>query len=287
MYAAGLVRAAREEHMARGEMSFQELVMASVDAVDAEEASRGKMLALQAIDRQADSPEAWLALSYAERTLGDTRAAVDAANRAVRLDSANALAWSTLADAYAHSGDRHLFEQAIICYDRALTLDQADADSWAGRGTALMGLERFGEALASYDKALSLNPELDYAWGNRQIALLLADSERSHLLGLAFKIAVERLQGRIADRDLEPTVLHAFAGNAAFDADLVMSFAAAAQGMEEGIPLVGGVVSKKDTQAIVQFCEVNLVLARHLRDNWLIEVCEHLLAEKVAAARTR
>jgi tetratricopeptide (TPR) repeat protein len=271
--------------MVYGRVSLEDLLNASMNAVDAGEPSRGKVLALQVIGRQADCLGAWLILSEAERQLGDTQAAVNAAKQALRLDSANAIAWSTLANAYAYSRDRQLFEQAVACYDRALTLDQGDADSWAGRGTMLMALERFGEALASFDKALAINPELDYARANRQIALLRADPARTRLLGLAFKIAVERFDGRIAERDLEPTVLHVFGRNAALDADLVWSFAVIADGMDDGVPLAGGVVSREDSRAIVQFCEVNLVLASHLGDNELVEVCERLLADK-AAART-
>ena len=283
------IRAAREEHMVRGGMSFEELVMASIEAVDAGDPSRGKVLALQAIDRQDDEAEvAWMALSYAERTLGDTKAAVDAANQAVRLAPANALTWSALGDAYAYSTDTHLFKQAITCYDRALAIDQDDADSWHGRGGMLMALGRYRESVVSFDRALALNPEHETAWTNRQIALLGADPARPQLLALAFKIAVERLEGRIAKRDLEPTVLHAFAGNAALDADLVMSFAVIARLMQDAqAPILGMPVSREDFRAIVQFCEVNLVLAHHLGDNELIEGCEHLYAEIAAAARTK
>jgi tetratricopeptide (TPR) repeat protein len=282
------VRAAREEHMVRGGVSFEELVMASIEAVDAGEPGRGKVLALQAIDRQDNQAEgAWVALSYAERALGDTKAAVDAANQAVRLGPANALTWTVLGDAYAHSTDTHLFEQAITCYDRALALDQDDADSWDSRGVMLMALGRYRESVASFDRALALNPEHEAAWTNRQIALLGADPVRPPLLALAFKIAGERLKGRIAKRDLEPTVLHAFGGNAALDADLVMSFAVIARLMQEvQAPILGMPVSREDVRAIVQFCEVNLVLARHLGDNELIEGCERLYAEIAAAART-
>jgi tetratricopeptide (TPR) repeat protein len=269
-------------------MNFEELVMASIEAVDAGDPSRGKALALQAIDRQDDRAEAaWAALSYAERTLGDTKAAVDAANQAVRLDPASAFTWSALGDAYAYSTDTHLFEQAITCYDRALAIDQDDVDSWHGRGVMLMALGRYRESVASFDRTLALNPEHETAWTNRQIALLGADPARPPLLALAFKIAVERLKGQVAKRDLEPTVLHAFGGNAALDADLVMSFAVMARAMQEAqAPILGMPVTREDVRAIVQFCEVNLVLARHLGDNELFEGCERLYAEIAAAART-
>jgi tetratricopeptide (TPR) repeat protein len=271
--------------MVSGGMSLEELVTAAMDAAEAGELNRGKALALLAIDKHAGSVAPWVVLSMAESGLGHTQAAVDAAKQALRLDSSNAVAWSTLADVYAHSQDPGLYEQAVAAYDRALALDPGDGEAWNMRGVMLKFRGRYRESLASFDKALALDPENGAAWKNRQITLLEADPARSQLLSLAFKIAVERRKGQIAKHDLEPTVLRAFGGNACLDADLVMSFAVVADLMRDApAPIMG--ISKKGMRSIVQFCEVNLVLARHLGDDELIEVCERLHAEIAAAAPT-
>jgi tetratricopeptide (TPR) repeat protein len=254
-------------------MSLEELVDASADALQAGGASRGKALALLAIERQADCVKAWTNLSWAELELGDPQAAADAAERALRIDPANAVAWHNLAEAHARAQN---WEQALAYNNRALTLDQGPALFWAGRGGALMGLERFTEAVACFDKALAIDPQLGSARANRQIALAQADPARRDLLALAFGIAVQRADGRIGEHDLEPTVLHVFGGNANYDADLVRSFDAFAEAN------VGG----NATREIVHLCEVNLVLARHLGDRGLAERCQRRLAEAVATAGT-
>lgn len=49
------------------------------------------------------------------------------------------------------------FEEALACYDRALTLDPSYAEAWHNRGCALRALRRDEEALESFNRALQVN----------------------------------------------------------------------------------------------------------------------------------
>ena len=58
------------------------------------------------------------------------------------------------------------FEEALVSYDRALTLRPDFAEALLNRGASLHELERFDEALASYNRALTLRPNFAEAHNN-------------------------------------------------------------------------------------------------------------------------
>jgi tetratricopeptide (TPR) repeat protein len=66
-------------------------------------------------------------------------------------------------------------EEAIASYDRVLALEP-DREYWVwsslGRGNVLFRLGRYKEAVASYDKALTLEANHPRTWGLRGVALL-------------------------------------------------------------------------------------------------------------------
>ena len=51
------------------------------------------------------------------------------------------------------------YEEAIACYDKAISLDPELSDAWYNKGLALDCLERHKEAIACYSEAISLDPE--------------------------------------------------------------------------------------------------------------------------------
>ncbi|NQU10782.1 tetratricopeptide repeat protein [bacterium] len=55
-------------------------------------------------------------------------------------------------------------EQALACFDEALTVDNTVAEVHLKRGTALERLRRLDEAIASYDQAISLDDSLTAAY---------------------------------------------------------------------------------------------------------------------------
>ena len=62
-------------------------------------------------------------------------------------------------------------QEAIECYDKALTADPQDASTWSNKGSTLDKLGRHEEAIICYDKALTINCQCAAAWSNKGNAL--------------------------------------------------------------------------------------------------------------------
>ena len=58
-------------------------------------------------------------------------------------------------------------EKAFEDFSRAIEIDPARADGYAGRGNTLNTLGRYEEALKDYDKAIKIDPKLANAYVNR------------------------------------------------------------------------------------------------------------------------
>ena len=63
------------------------------------------------------------------------------------------------------------FDEAVLCYDRAITIKPDYAEAHNNRGNALKGLIRFEEALMSYKKAISVKPDYSDAYSNAGVVL--------------------------------------------------------------------------------------------------------------------
>ncbi len=63
------------------------------------------------------------------------------------------------------------YEETIVCWDKALTLNPESTMAWIGKGTALSSLGRYEEALPYWDKALALDPESADTWNDKGIVL--------------------------------------------------------------------------------------------------------------------
>ena len=50
------------------------------------------------------------------------------------------------------------YEEAIECYDRALSIDPNNADAWYWKGSTLRDMGKHSEAIECYDKALEIDP---------------------------------------------------------------------------------------------------------------------------------
>jgi tetratricopeptide (TPR) repeat protein len=59
------------------------------------------------------------------------------------------------------------YEEALVCYEKALEIDPMYSDAWNNHGVTLRRLERYEEAIISLDKALKFNPYDKVAWENR------------------------------------------------------------------------------------------------------------------------
>ncbi|MBD2295908.1 tetratricopeptide repeat protein [Anabaena sphaerica FACHB-251] len=69
--------------------------------------------------------------------------------------------------------DRH--EEALISFDKALSIKNNDPDIWNNQGVALANLQRYEEALQSFDKALAIKNDDPDIWLKHGGALTLLD----------------------------------------------------------------------------------------------------------------
>lgn len=76
--------------------------------------------------------------------------------------------WNNKGMSLAALGHR---EEAVGCYDKALTIDPREPRIWSNKGLVLRELGRHGEALACYDNVLSIDPHLPGAWTNKAMCL--------------------------------------------------------------------------------------------------------------------
>lgn len=63
------------------------------------------------------------------------------------------------------------YEEAIIFYDKALSLLPRYEKAWLKKGDALSHLKRYEQALYCYDKVLKINPTSSNVWNLRGICL--------------------------------------------------------------------------------------------------------------------
>ena len=59
------------------------------------------------------------------------------------------------------------YEEALICYEKALEINRNYSLAWNNRGSVFGMLKRYEEALLSYEKALEIQPNDDMAWKNK------------------------------------------------------------------------------------------------------------------------
>jgi predicted O-linked N-acetylglucosamine transferase (SPINDLY family) len=83
--------------------------------------------------------------------------------KAISLDSKRSEPWSNKGAALRGCG---LFEDSLDCYNKAIFLDEKDSRAWFNRGNTLVDLRRYGDAILSYEKALTLKPDTKFLLGS-------------------------------------------------------------------------------------------------------------------------
>ncbi|HEY7415415.1 MAG TPA: tetratricopeptide repeat protein, partial [Ktedonobacteraceae bacterium] len=89
-------------------------------------------------------------------------------DQAISLDPEYAAYWDSKGDVLR---DLKRYAEALAAYDRAITLDSENATYWNDKGLALRDLQRHGEALAAFDQALTLDSNSKFAYDNKGDAL--------------------------------------------------------------------------------------------------------------------
>ncbi|CAD8174781.1 unnamed protein product [Paramecium pentaurelia] len=63
------------------------------------------------------------------------------------------------------------YQDAIECYDKAISINPKYDKAWSNKGDALNNLNKYQDAIECLDKAISINPKFDSAWNNKGSAL--------------------------------------------------------------------------------------------------------------------
>jgi tetratricopeptide (TPR) repeat protein len=84
-------------------------------------------------------------------------------NRAIRIGSRPATAWTSKGVAYKRLKQ---FDEALRCHEIAIEMNPKNEIAWTNKGDVLFRLERFDEALKAFEKALDIRPKYAIAWNN-------------------------------------------------------------------------------------------------------------------------
>ena len=86
-------------------------------------------------------------------------------DKAIKIDPKNAEAWRGKGESLAMISAK----KAMICFDRLIELKPADVRAWAWKEMLSRLLERYEEAIACFDKAIEMKYEVADSWMNKGI----------------------------------------------------------------------------------------------------------------------
>lgn len=115
------------------------------------------------------SEQIWNLLGAASERLGDLKRAKHAFQKAVEINPARASSHGNLGAIFEHEGD---FEQVLVCFSRALSLEPETPKYLLSRGNAHLALESSSEAIRDLEACVEVAPR------NHKAQQLLADARR-------------------------------------------------------------------------------------------------------------
>jgi tetratricopeptide (TPR) repeat protein len=113
-------------------------------------------------------PYDWVNKGAAFRFLGKHQNAIECYDKALSINPHYYMAWFGKGVAFNKLGKN---KESLECIDKALDINSRDDGSWNSKGVALLELGRPDEALGCFDKALKINPRNEIAWRNKGNAL--------------------------------------------------------------------------------------------------------------------
>jgi len=134
------------------------------------------------IDQQRTNKYAWLFLAFALNDMDSTKAAEQTYKDALNIFPKDADIWSFYAGSLQARSE---FDQAIISYKKALSLDSANANALTSLPVIYEQLEMFSQCDSLYEAALVRLPDNDLILNNFSYSL----TERDRQLGRALEMA--------------------------------------------------------------------------------------------------
>jgi tetratricopeptide (TPR) repeat protein len=188
------------------------LALRSLIALSQNEKERSIALAREAVDADAQSVPAWIALSYAQQGLFDIQGAAGSVSRALNLDQDDSLVWARLAELQLSLGDTlHAREAA----QRALELSPRSSRARTMLGFVYLSSMDVARARNEFEQAITSDsadamPRLglglaiirtgDLAAGRREIEIAaILDPNNALIRSYLGKAYYEEKRGRLAE----------------------------------------------------------------------------------------
>ena len=83
-------------------------------------------------------------------------------NKAIELNPNDENAWCFKGKCLS---DMQRYEEAIVCYNKAIELNSNNEDTWGWKGKCLFYMQQYEEAIVCFNKIIELNPNDENAWG--------------------------------------------------------------------------------------------------------------------------
>jgi TolA-binding protein len=99
---------------------------------------------------------------------GKNEDALKCFNEAITVNPNFAEAWYNKGVAL---GNLEKYEEALKCFEKAIAINPNYAGAWHNKGVELGNLEKYEEALKCFEKAIEINPNFANAWSNKGMAL--------------------------------------------------------------------------------------------------------------------
>jgi tetratricopeptide (TPR) repeat protein len=100
--------------------------------------------------------------------LGRYEDAIICFDKALEINPKNSSARENKGVAFSKLGR---YEDAIVCYTKSLEIDPKSSNAWYNKGIALYKLGRYEDAIICFDKALEIDPKNSNAWYSKGLAL--------------------------------------------------------------------------------------------------------------------
>lgn len=130
-------------------------------AMRAKQWGDAEVLLQKALDIAPDFYQGWMDLGLAHQEQDDIEAALEAYDRAVRLEPGRPGGYAASGTTRAMAG-RH--DEALDYFDKAIAADDSHPGALAGRGHVQKTIGRQDEAIASYRECIRRNPEYGEAY---------------------------------------------------------------------------------------------------------------------------